>query len=480
MDEDFMQIDQGASNGNGDTIFSEFADALNNSHDNNHITRVTPFSSLPAKSTSDNDFAQQLKQITNWASSWNRRQIEDAVDSLQSLGSVNIIEVLPMEVAHLVLSHLDFASLLECMRVCKRWYQITASPNLWRQIYEKRAKAEMDNYTPTEQEMQDPEVWRALCAMYTTVNRNWANDNYKKRQLVGHEHGVYCVQFDREKAISGSKDRTIRVWDLHTDRELKCLRGHSMSVLCLQYDDHKIVSGSSDSTLRIWDISTGETVCVLRGHTEPVLHLKFDERHIVSCSRDRTVRIWKLPPIDRARPLAQQLEGMENERPRVIHAHDSAVNVLQFDDVYIVTASGDRTIRVWDFESGTLLYTLHGHERGIACLQMCDGIIVSGSSDQKIFVWDLTTGRILKKIQGHQLLVRSLKFDGRYIVSGSYDKTIQVYDLWDEKVRLRITDIEKRVFNVQADWSTIICGCNDEVIRIFDFGVELPQLRRLF
>lgn len=64
--------------------------------------------------------------------------------------------------------------------------------------------------------------------------------------------------------------------------------------------------------------------------------------------------------------------------------HNSAVNVIDFDEKYIVSASGDRRIKIWDTMNGTLLRTLRGHERGIACLQYRDGLIISGGSDNSI------------------------------------------------------------------------------------------------
>jgi WD40 repeat protein len=63
--------------------------------------------------------------------------------------------------------------------------------------------------------------------------------------------GVYCLQYDDEKIISGLRDTTIKIWKR---RDLQCekrLAGHTGSVLCLQYDDQIIVSGSSDSTVKL-------------------------------------------------------------------------------------------------------------------------------------------------------------------------------------------------------------------------------------
>ena len=69
---------------------------------------------------------------------------------------------------------------------------------------------------------------------------------------------------------------------------------------------------------------------------------------------------------------------------RVLVGHRAAVNVVDFDDKYIVSASGDRTIKVWSTATCEFVRTLNGHKRGIACLQYRDRLVVSGSSDNSI------------------------------------------------------------------------------------------------
>lgn len=62
--------------------------------------------------------------------------------------------------------------------------------------------------------------------------------------------GVYCLQYDDDKIISGLRDNTIKVWRRSDLKCSKTLVGHTGSVLCLQYDERIIASGSSDSTVR--------------------------------------------------------------------------------------------------------------------------------------------------------------------------------------------------------------------------------------
>ena len=116
---------------------------------------------------------------------------------------------------------------------------------------------------------------------------------------------VYCLEFDAssQTIITGSRDKTIKIWSLRTGRLHATLRGHPGSVLCLKFDRTGfMVSGSSDCTVFVWDLhaltkaaaaakekEAGPNVAgaelvqrVLKGHTGGVLDLRIDENWIVS------------------------------------------------------------------------------------------------------------------------------------------------------------------------------------------------------
>jgi WD40 repeat protein len=99
--------------------------------------------------------------------------------------------------------------------------------------------------------------------------------------------------------LPGTKDFTVRRWDLATGKEVQCFRGHNEVVFRVAPtpDGRRILSGSGDCTVRLWDIATGKEVCCYRGHNGTIRDLAVspDGRYAASGAWDQTIRIWKLP-----------------------------------------------------------------------------------------------------------------------------------------------------------------------------------------
>ena len=116
------------------------------------------------------------------------------------------------------------------------------------------------------------------------------------RTFEGHSEGISCVQFDGSRIVSGSHDKTIRVWNIKTNSKwsVLTLTGHSGEVRCLHLEPggNRLVSGSTDTTIKVWDLdiqpdwsSIGCRVTMV-GHTDTVrcVHM--------SSSKVRTLNGW--------------------------------------------------------------------------------------------------------------------------------------------------------------------------------------------
>ena len=266
-------------------------------------------------------------------------------------------------IAEKILGYLDDQSLRSSELVCREWYHVIARGMLWKKLVEHQVRSDtlwhglaerrgwkkylFRQLSIANDEQKADEFYRRL---YPQIIRdmerlegNWRSGNFQMEKIPcrsQNSKGVYCLQYDDEKIISGLRDNTIKIWNRQTLECKQVLTGHNGSVLCLQYDDNVIITGSSDSTIRVWNVRTGELINTLLHHCEAVLHLRFCDGIMVTCSKDRSIAVW------------QMNSSSDISIRRVLVGHRAAVNVVDFDDKYIVSASGDRTIKVWVGEYG--------------------------------------------------------------------------------------------------------------------------------
>jgi WD40 repeat protein len=97
--------------------------------------------------------------------------------------------------------------------------------------------------------------------------------------LEGHSNRVTSVAFsgDGGRIVSGSRDRSVQVWDASTGKTLKVLEGHTDGITSVAFssDGRRIVSGSKDNSMRVWDSSTSEMLETLEGHGDEVSSVAF-------------------------------------------------------------------------------------------------------------------------------------------------------------------------------------------------------------
>ncbi|KAI9358553.1 WD40-repeat-containing domain protein, partial [Zopfochytrium polystomum] len=160
---------------------------------------------------------------------------------------------------------------------------------------------------------------------------------------------------------------------------------------------------------------------VLEGHTDEVNCVVFspDGQQIVSASRDRTVRIWD------AR-TGQELHKLQK--------HTLAVTSVACSANFELVASGsqDCTVRVWSTALGAELLTLEGHDGPVWAVAFTPdraARVVSASADKSVKIWDLATRSVVRTLLGHtdEVLAVAVSPDAALIASGGEDKTVRVW-----------------------------------------------------
>jgi guanine nucleotide-binding protein subunit beta-2-like 1 protein len=269
----------------------------------------------------------------------------------------------------------------------------------------------------------------------------------KKGFLKGHGGWVTSLavgeeEIDGEKVeflLSGSRDKTLIKWRLDEDkndeedrewgRPAKMFTGHSHFVneICLTIDGRFCFSASWDGTVRLWNTTTGKTVSKLIGHTRDVLSvaLSADCRQILTGGRDHQIKIWNVK--------AECKHTVDK------NAHTDAVSCVRFyhaqKPAICVTASWDKTIKVWDNTYMKLMHTFMGHKAQINSIDMVNNssYLASGSHDGQIMVWDLIQGKWLTS-HDYDSPVNCVLFSQKlYWVIVGTEEGIKVFDLPSSK-----------------------------------------------
>ena len=279
---------------------------------------------------------------------------------------------------------------------------------------------------------------------------------------------------DGSRIVSGSWDRTVKVWDASTGKELASFTEHSDLVKSVAFspDGSRIAAGSKDKTVKVWDASTGKELASLTGHSNEVTSVAFspDGSRIASGSWDRTVKVW---------------DAATGKELANFTGYSSGVTSVAFspDGSRIVSGSWDETVKVWDASTGKELASLAGHSDGVTSVAFSpDGSrIASGSEDHTVKVWDASTGKELASLTGHSDGVTSVAFspDGSRIASGSEDHTVKVWDASTGKELTSLTGHSDGVTRVafSRDGGRLASGSEDQTVKVWDAatGKELAN-----
>ncbi|ROO51273.1 WD40 repeat protein [Micromonospora sp. Llam0] len=324
----------------------------------------------------------------------------------------------------------------------------------------------------------------------------WAGTIY--RTLAGHPDGVNAVAAfpgpdGQHRIVTGSGDRSVRVWDLASGDQLAELAGHPGGVRAVAVfpgpdGRHRIVSGCDGGSVRVWDSASGDQLAELAGHPGGVRAVAVfpgpDGRHrIVSGCDGGSVRVWDSASGDQLAELAGHPGGVR------------AVAVFPGPDGrYCIVSGGSSrygSVRVWDPESGDQLAELAGHPGGVSAVAVLPGpdgryrIVTGGGS---VRVWDPASGDQLAKLIGHPGGVRAVAVfpgpDGRHrIVSNCGDGSVRV---WDSASGDQLAELAGHPGGVRAvavfpgpdGRHRIVSNCGDGSVRVWDSasGDQLAEL----
>ncbi len=289
----------------------------------------------------------------------------------------------------------------------------------------------------------------------------------KKIYSFGHAGSVMSVAWSPcgKLVLSGSTDKTVRVWEVASSRCIATLEGHSNSVMSVAWspDGKRALSGSSDNTIRVWEVANGQCMATLEDHSNSVTSVAWspEGKRALSGSLDKTVKVWE---IDSWRCIA------------TFDDHTSCVRSVAWspNGKRAISGSEDRTVKIWSIDSGQCLATLEGHTSYVLSVAWSpDGErVLSGACDNTLKVWEIASGRCLATLEKHTSYVRSVAWspDGERVISGSEDRTVRIWKInRDEPLLATLQGHSFYVMSVawSPDGKRVLSGSEDRTIRLW-------------
>jgi WD40 repeat protein len=330
---------------------------------------------------------------------------------------------------------------------------------------------------------------------------------------------VSAVAFspDGKLALSASEDKTLKLWDPATKKEIRTLTGHQGEVYAAAFspDGKLALSGSEDKTVRLWIVATGKEICTFTGHDKAVYAVAFspDGRFALSGSADGTLKLWDvttvreswdlqsvthfLNGVTQASLLAHlgnlvRVEAAQKQVPRIeipsaVHTftgHEKAVTSIAFapNGKQALSGSADGMLKLWDVENGKLLRSWEGGQGDVYSVALsADGQrALSGGFEPVLKLWDVSSGRLIRSWQGVQGPIYSVAFspDGRQGLTGGYDNTVRLWDLGGDRLTQKWSSHNEPVAAVafSANGKLALSGSYDKTLQLLD----VPTTRVLY
>ena len=301
------------------------------------------------------------------------------------------------------------------------------------------------------------------------------------RILTGHQGSVLSVRIspDGFTLVSGSRDDTIKLWDLKTGEVKRTLRPYEGDAdiygLAFSHDGKLMASGGRAKVIILWDASTYKPLRYLEGHTGDIRDLEFspDDKTLASAGEDKTFRLW----------------DVATGRLKVKRAEHTAkvktATYLPGGDL-IATASSDGTLRLWDAGTGAPKGMFSGAHEGLEfCAVSPDGrLLVCGTGNiGEVLFWNLRTGEVLRDARnahgnefGAEIDSGMFTPDGRFAITGSKDRTIKFWDVRTLEPCYVIEGLPGRIesMTISPDGKTLINGFGGT-----NFNISIWDLKTL-
>lgn len=244
------------------------------------------------------------------------------------------------------------------------------------------------------------------------------------REFVGHTEQVQCLALspDGKFLVTGSRDRSVREWEVTSGKQLRSFQGHreQVTAVAMRPDGKQVASASEDGAVRLWDLSAADEHRALTEATDALwaVAVSPDGKRAAAAGADKTVRVYD----PRTGKLEAELVG-----------HAAPVTSLAFLDAgRLASAGGDRAIKVWDVAGKKVAKELSGHQSAVLALAAgADGkLLVSGGADKKVLGWNPESDKPAWTWTGRSAICGvAVRKGGQHVAVGTADGGLVVLDV---------------------------------------------------
>jgi WD40 repeat protein len=264
-----------------------------------------------------------------------------------------------------------------------------------------------------------PDGKRALTGSSDKTMRLWDLATGKELRRYVHDDRVEAVAFlpDGTHGISATLNNA-RLWNLSTGQELRRFEPDRIAKLVISADGTRMLIGSYAGTAQLWDVSTGLLIQKFEGHTGAISSLSFfsDSLRVMTASDDGTARFWNV------------LTG--NELRRFEAGSDILSAALSPDGTRLL--AGAASLILWDIATGKEIRRFGENSSGFNDIVFSpDGTLALVAQGKLALLWDIASGQEIRRLDGHYTAIFSVAFSptGRKALTGSNDGYAQLWDL---------------------------------------------------